>query len=42
VAGSARRWAPDWDEEAVEWPALAAGARRHADRFRSEEWTWRR
>jgi len=43
VAAAARAWPGRWDAEDSGLPALAAAAAAlHADRFRSEDWTWRR
>ncbi len=42
VARAARAWSLEWDEEPPTSSALVSGAERHADRFRSEDWTWRR
>jgi lipoate-protein ligase A len=41
VAKAARQWSDEWleDDRGNERAELAAG---HAERFRSDEWTWRR
>jgi len=41
VAVAARAWPGHW-ENAADVPALDAAAALHADRFRSDAWTWRR
>jgi len=41
VAVAARAWPGHW-ENAADVPALGAAAALHADRFRSDAWTWRR
>ena len=42
VSEAARAWSAEWSAESVDSTAIAALAMAHADRFRSDEWTWRR
>lgn len=42
VSEAARAWSDEWSAEASDSPAFEAHAAAHADRFRSDEWTWRR
>jgi lipoyl(octanoyl) transferase len=42
VSDAARAWGGEWGVESVDNSMIAALAMTHADRFRSDEWTWRR
>lgn len=42
VAAAARTWGGKWDAEPADSAAFQSLALAHAERFRSDEWTWRR
>jgi len=42
VGESARSWSVDWGALPGDSTSLAVAAARHADRFQSDDWTWRR